>query len=658
MAAIGTIIDGKYEILKKIGQGGMSVVYLAMDNRLNKQWAIKEVRREGIKDFEIVKQGLLVETNMLKKLSHSHLPRIVDIIETQETIYVVMDYVEGKPLSYLLNEYGAQPQENVVDWAKQLCDVLQYLHTRTPPIIYRDMKPANIMLKPDGNVTLIDFGIAREYKESNLSDTTYLGTRGYAAPEQFGGNGQTDPRTDIYCLGATLYHLLTGHNPCEPPYEMYPIRQWNPSLSAGLEKIITKCTQRNPEDRYQSCAELLYAFEHYDAMDDKYRKKQIRKLVGFSIPAVLCIAGIVVSIVGYKGILNQRNTDYSNRLNEAAKYESVSHMKGQFSTDVVDEYNAAIEIDPYQDEAYIKLLEYYSRMGQTNAGLGAITFMIEINKGDLQKNDEVLMEVARLFFNGDSNDTSFSKSYEKAARYFGMVNKKVVPEAKYYESLSNSLSISSAKIQWATVIKDLQDFEKFNDEQEKNETQIANYLSLASVYITNNKYILQSNVDPYTTTINILDKMEGTMEFLDEQSMRDKYQIEMIRMQADAYYFRAISASNINKEDLDVSIDKYEALVPLLGSEQAKLNMRQKIAQIYYKDKKDYGTAAKMYEEIIKDYPEDSKAYSSYGIMALVDMNDKAKAVELYNKAKQLESSSKDTNFSSLELKLKNAGAI
>lgn len=112
------------------------------------------------------------------------------------------------------------------------------------------------MLKPDGNVMLIDFGTAREFKYSSVADTTCLGTQGYAAPEQFGGHGQTDARTDIYCLGATMYHLVTGHNPATPPYEMYPIRQWNPMLSSGLEEIILKCTQRNPEDRYQSCAEL------------------------------------------------------------------------------------------------------------------------------------------------------------------------------------------------------------------------------------------------------------------------------------------------------------------------------------------------------------------------------------------------------------------
>ena len=141
-------------------------------------------------------------------------------------------------LSQILRENGAIPQKYVVSWAKILCDVLLYLHTRDSPIIYRDMKPGNIMLKPDGNLMLIDFGTAREYKVKNRGDTVCLGTVGYAAPEQFGGMGQTDARTDIYGLGATMYHLLTGKNPGKPPYEMKPIRQINSSLSGGLEKII------------------------------------------------------------------------------------------------------------------------------------------------------------------------------------------------------------------------------------------------------------------------------------------------------------------------------------------------------------------------------------------------------------------------------------
>ena len=200
MAEIGSVIDGKYEILTEIGHGGMSVVYLAMDTHLNKQWAVKEIKKRGkAKTDEIVVNSLLAEANLMKRLDHPSLPRIVDIIDNGITIYVVMDYIEGESLDKILGEFGAQPEELVIGWAKQLCDALSYLHSQKPPIIYRDMKPANVMLKPEGNIKIIDFGIAREYKEQNLSDTTVLGTKGYAPPEQY--NGQTDARSDIYALG-------------------------------------------------------------------------------------------------------------------------------------------------------------------------------------------------------------------------------------------------------------------------------------------------------------------------------------------------------------------------------------------------------------------------------------------------------------------------
>ena len=122
------------------------------------------MRKDGVLDFEAVKQGLIAETDILKKLSHPNLPSIIDVIDSDDSFIIIMDYVEGNSLNKDLEEYGAQPQEYVIQWAKQLCDVLGYLHTRQPAIIYRDMKPANIMLKPDGNVTLIDFGTARSLK--------------------------------------------------------------------------------------------------------------------------------------------------------------------------------------------------------------------------------------------------------------------------------------------------------------------------------------------------------------------------------------------------------------------------------------------------------------------------------------------------------------
>ena len=343
MLEIGSLVDGKYKILNKVGQGGMSVVYLAMNEKANKQWAVKEVRKDGVKDFEIVKQGLVAETDILKKLNHPNLPSIIDVIDTDESFIIIMDYIQGNSLNKALEEFGAQPQENVIAWAKQLCDVLGYLHTRNPAIIYRDMKPANIMLKPDGNVTLIDFGTAREYKDKNLADTTCLGTVGYAAPEQFGGMGQTDARTDIYCLGATLYHLVTGKNPCEPPYEIRPIREINPSLSSGLERIILKCTQRDPNDRYQSAAELMYALEHYNEIDDIYRKKQKQKLGTFVTTLSLAIAFAITSAWGYLSAENKKSENYDNILAGAS---------------TVDDYYKAILTDPTRIDAYLKFDEH------------------------------------------------------------------------------------------------------------------------------------------------------------------------------------------------------------------------------------------------------------------------------------------------------------
>lgn len=312
MLEIGSLVDGKYRILSEIGRGGMSVVYMAINERANKTWAIKEVRKDGVIDFEAVKQGLIVETDILKVLKHSSLPSIIDVIEKDDTLLIVMDYIEGNPLSKALSEFGAQPQEYVIEWAKQICDVLIYLHTRNPAIIYRDLKPDNIMLKPDGNLTLIDFGTAREYKEKNFGDTICLGTIGYAAPEQYGGSGmgQTDARTDIYCLGATLYHLVTGYNPSEPPYEIKPIREINPTLSCGFESIIQKCVQRNPDDRYQSCVELMYALEHYEEIDKEYNKKQKNKLRLFFFLASLLIICAISNAMSVKLSQTQSNVGY------------------------------------------------------------------------------------------------------------------------------------------------------------------------------------------------------------------------------------------------------------------------------------------------------------------------------------------------------------
>ena len=163
MLKIGSVIDGKYKILNIVGKGGMSIVYLAMNEKVNKQWAIKEILKKDYRNFDMDKK----EIEMMKRLKHPNLPAIVDVIEQKDSMLIVMDYIEGQSLEDIVSSYGPQNEKQVIVWAKQLCGVLHYLHTRTPPIIYRDMKPSNVMLRPDGRVMLIDFGAAREYKTNN-----------------------------------------------------------------------------------------------------------------------------------------------------------------------------------------------------------------------------------------------------------------------------------------------------------------------------------------------------------------------------------------------------------------------------------------------------------------------------------------------------------
>lgn len=399
MLEIGTLVDGKYKILSEIGHGGMSVVYMAINEKANKTWAVKEVRKDSKMDFNTVKQGLMAEIETLKNLKHPNLPSIIDVIEDDDSFIIVMDYIEGRSLDKIIEENGAQPEAYVVEWAKQLCDVFGYLHSRTPPIIYRDMKPANIMLKPDGNIMVIDFGTAKHY-EIDLGETTGIGTIGYAAPEQYIGSGlgRTDARTDIYCLGITMYHLLTNIDPCKNLISDKSIRAVNPALSHGLDAIIQKCTQYQPSDRYQSCAELMYDLENYEILEPLYKKKQKRKLGVFFLTilmaAIFAASGLVTNYIA-----SQKATDtYETKLYEASK--SVDY------DEKLELYKECIAIPKKAGEkdAYLGMIQVFKDNDDvfTQSEANMLTKYIKNNKTALQSNPdnytEICFETGKLYW--------------------------------------------------------------------------------------------------------------------------------------------------------------------------------------------------------------------------------------------------------------------
>ncbi|NTV90090.1 MAG: serine/threonine protein kinase, partial [Clostridiales bacterium] len=253
----GEILEGKYRIVDILGQGGMGKVYLAENIKLGTLRTIKEISR-SFGDGCVITTPT-TEQEILKKLQHPALPAVVDIFEDADNFYMVVEYIAGASLDRKLSEEGPFAQSLVIDWAQQLCDVLGYLHSRMPhPIIYRDMKPSNIILTDSGMIKLIDFGIAREYKEVSSADTMYIGTRGYAAPEQY-GSGQTTQASDVYSLGITIYSLLTGCKPEDNSFEIKPLSYFGAGFSDELEAVLTKCTKRNPADRYRTAEELKEA---------------------------------------------------------------------------------------------------------------------------------------------------------------------------------------------------------------------------------------------------------------------------------------------------------------------------------------------------------------------------------------------------------------
>jgi serine/threonine-protein kinase len=577
MTELGTVLDGKYEILKKVGQGGMSVVYLAMDNRLNKQWAVKEIKNDGSKSVETLLKGLEREANILKNVDHPVLPRIVDIINENGTIYVIMDFVEGKPLSDVLKQEGAQKQSDVIEWGRALASALDYLHSMNPPIIYRDMKPSNVMLKPDGSVKLIDFGTAKEYIVENNADTTALGTRGYAAPEQFGdaqGRGiyNTDARTDIYNLGATLYHLVTGKNPCEPPYEIKPIRQWNPMLSSGLEQIIIKCCQANPQDRYQSCSELLYALDHYTELDNEYRSESKRKLAAFCIMAGLSLASIGVAITGGVKKNELKELNYNNKITEAEDALQDNDIDA-----AIQYYKEAIVLDDTLSDAYTGLLDTYAYYYDVDANAkttgegvesGAELGVRYVTKYMDKVQDDVKYQVAIIYYNE-------VQDYKTAMKYFNEVkDDKNFPDeteqAAYYSAICENKIKKNAG--FSASKENLFNFESYNSTEldDTNASKYVNYLNIASIYVDN----LGSEEDDIPQrTINLLneanDKLDDNSTALANVFPEDRgvkyYTAQYARILYSVYSYEASAEKNIDKKE-EYYLNAIDALNRYLAS--------------------------------------------------------------------------------------------
>lgn len=264
----GQILNNRYRIVNRLGQGGFGAVYRAWDLNLQKPCAVKENLSSGAH----AQEQFFTEAQILSQLTHPNLPRVTDYFEIPDQgVYLVMDYIEGETLAAKLQQNGPLPEAQVLKLAQEICAALDYLHGQTPPVIHRDIKPANLIIPtpgkatPQGEVILVDFGIAKMHTQQRHTATGAQGvTPGFSPPEQYMKMG-TDARSDLYALGATLYALLTG---TEPPDSLMrgagtplpPPRQRNPALTPRIEAVLLKALALRPDDRYQTAREMRAAF--------------------------------------------------------------------------------------------------------------------------------------------------------------------------------------------------------------------------------------------------------------------------------------------------------------------------------------------------------------------------------------------------------------
>ncbi|MDF9841083.1 MULTISPECIES: serine/threonine-protein kinase [unclassified Paenibacillus] len=302
--AAGFLLGRRYRIVRKIASGGMSHVYLAEDIRLPGQyWAVKE----SISQRETL-GNVAAEAELLISLNHSLLPRVVDFFppDEQNYCYLVMDYIGGVTLSDYIKEQAAPLDgEQIASYARQLLGVLHYLHSHHPPIIYRDLKPSNIMLTGTGELRLIDFGIARSYRQGAAEDTEKFGTAGFAAPEQY-GSGQSSPVSDLYGLGALMLYMASGG--------LYS--RWEPGMEAkldgrnmsGLIPVIRRLLRYHPEERYQSAQQVLLALEQAAESGSKPDKRDTRSRLETTSDISVSSQATVVALLGIAAGLGTTHT--------------------------------------------------------------------------------------------------------------------------------------------------------------------------------------------------------------------------------------------------------------------------------------------------------------------------------------------------------------
>ncbi len=457
------VTGGRYEILAHLGSGGMSQVYLAKDLRLHVKRTIKRINAGG-GPKSYLSASVIAEANVLRKVRHPALPAIVDIFREGEHINLVMEYIEGRTLeeTALLKPLTTRA---LTDIALEICLALKCLHSMKPPIIYRDMKPSNIMVREDGHICLIDFGTARRFfKGSARKDTNMLGTPAFAAPEQFGG--RTDERSDIYSLGMTIRACAPGGK-----------------LKGSLKRIMDKCAQHDPNDRYKNVDEVIR-----DLRYARHKGLRLAIAAGMVLVVLTCARFIGLSLERTDSSISGApdTTDTRDEYHIHLQSGNEAYLNMDYALAESEYTKAVTDTEPEDNTAYLRLLKLYKMTGLTGEGLDRLDELIP-ESGCRAGEGELCYECALTAFYD-------LKDYERALGYLAKVDGESYPEKAYFTRLIELFNCLDPDMGQAARV--LKDFKGYNLTLPMGEQRLKNDLGLARLYLTYAQELEKEREDP------------------------------------------------------------------------------------------------------------------------------------------------------------------
>ncbi len=629
-----------YEILDKLGEGAGGIVYKAYHKRLRQEVVIKQHRRSAVS-----LTGSRREVDILKNLHHSYLPQVLDFFEIDGDVYTVMSYVPGKSFAQLLAEgYRFTPKE-LIRWGMQICSALNYLHSQNPPVIHCDIKPANIMLTPRGDICLIDFNIS-----FYLGDTAVLGyTNGYTSPEQYimalshesgqneAGDVHIDERTDIYSVGATLYHLAVGQKVGD--YRERINAEYLAQFTGdSFAQVIERALRIDPAQRYQSAYDMFRALENIPKKDSRYLSLLHRQTAVRIVLVVLLAGFIVLGGYGISRIKSERVDAYNGLVEEQISLIEAGDYEGQEQV-----FEEASELLPSSLESYYQNAYSLYKQEKFEDCISFIDY-------DICQNEQLDLVQARMadvyYLRADSYFRL--EQYEEAADAYEDVFRMGTRHTEYYRDYAITLAYAGDEEEAQKVLQEAIDYGLTEDSVYYAKGEIENALGRQDAALQEFKECISITDDMEMKTRAYLMMSDIYKEKGSDASRRDVLleAREELPAEEQLQVLERLASADIELADTtgkkEYREEAIEVLTQIIDQGWGTFDTADTLA-IQYEKQGEIEQARKTVDQMLETYGEDYRIYMRYAFLEIDTQELKENAqrdysqfAEYYEKAEEL----------------------